>query len=88
MHVEDDWRSRAACAAQANDLFFPAENRRTQDDLDDTREAKILCGRCEVRRDCLVSALRDDVPHGVWGGLTTRERRALKKRMRRARAAA
>ena len=45
-----------------------------------TREAKKVCLTCEVRQDCLESALSNDERFGIWGGLSERERRKLKKR--------
>ena len=45
-----------------------------------TREAKKVCLTCEVRTDCLESALMKDERFGIWGGLSERERRKLKKK--------
>ena len=41
---------------------------------------KKVCLTCEVRDDCLESALMNDERFGIWGGLSERERRKLKKR--------
>ena len=35
---------------------------------------------CEVRSECLEKALANDERFGIWGGLSERERRKLKKR--------
>jgi WhiB family redox-sensing transcriptional regulator len=43
------------------DLWF-AE---TQPDLE---RAKVLCGRCRLRSECLFGALQRREPFGVWGG--------------------
>jgi WhiB family redox-sensing transcriptional regulator len=48
-------------------------------------EAKEVCRRCEVREQCLAWALEAGQDHGVWGGLSEDERRALKRRNSRAR---
>ena len=45
-----------------------------------TREAKKVCLTCEVRGECLEYALMNDERFGIWGGLSERERRKLKKR--------
>lgn len=45
-----------------------------------TREAKRVCVGCEVRVECLEYALANDERFGIWGGLSERERRKLKKR--------
>lgn len=44
--------------------------------------AKTLCGTCPVRVQCLETALIDNEPFGVWGGLTPDERKILKRRKR------
>ena len=50
-------------------------------------EAKAVCRRCPVVEPCLQWALESGQDAGVWGGLTEDERRALKRRTARARAA-
>ena len=45
-----------------------------------TREAKRVCLTCEVRGECLEYALQNDERFGIWGGLSERERRKLKKK--------
>ena len=45
-----------------------------------TREAKKVCLGCDVRGECLEYALQHDERFGIWGGLSERERRKLKKR--------
>ena len=44
-----------------------------------TREAKRVCMSCEVRAECLEYALEHDERFGIWGGLSERERRRLKR---------
>ncbi len=44
-----------------------------------TREAKKICTGCEVRAECLAYALAHDERFGIWGGLSERERRRLKR---------
>ena len=39
-----------------------------------------MCLACEVRGECLEYALANDERFGIWGGLSERERRKLKKR--------
>ncbi|MEW2426249.1 WhiB family transcriptional regulator [Streptomyces sp. NPDC017943] len=39
-----------------------------------------VCSRCPVRTECLAHALDHRISHGVWGGMTERERRALLRR--------
>jgi WhiB family redox-sensing transcriptional regulator len=64
------WRS-AACRSADPELFFPLSE--SGEALEQIAEAKAICTGCPVRRQCLEFALRTR-PHGIWGGLTERER--------------
>ena len=70
--VELSWQERALCAQTDPEAFFPEKG-------GSTREAKRVCGSCEVRVDCLEYALENDERFGIWGGLSERERRRLKR---------
>ncbi|XBH21966.1 WhiB family transcriptional regulator [Jonesiaceae bacterium BS-20] len=67
------WQERALCAQTDPEAFFPEKG-------GSTREAKKVCVACEVRTQCLEYALAKDERFGIWGGLSERERRKLKKR--------
>jgi WhiB family transcriptional regulator, redox-sensing transcriptional regulator len=67
------WQEEALCAQTDPEAFFPEKG-------GSTREAKRVCGRCDVRADCLEYALGHDERFGIWGGLSERERRRLKRR--------
>jgi WhiB family redox-sensing transcriptional regulator len=67
-----DWRDYAACAQTDPDCFFPEKG-------GSTREAKKVCRGCFVRVECLEYALEHQERFGIWGGLSERERRALKR---------
>ncbi len=69
-----DWKDRALCAETDPEAFFPEKG-------GSTREAKRVCVSCEVRAECLDFALGNDERFGIWGGLSERERRRLKKRV-------
>lgn len=71
--VEGSWQERALCAQTDPEAFFPEKG-------GSTREAKKVCTSCEVRAECLEFALANDERFGIWGGLSERERRKLKKR--------
>jgi len=66
------WQDRALCAQTDPEAFFP-------DKGGSTREAKQVCRSCEVRAECLEYALEHDERFGVWGGMSERERRRLKR---------
>ncbi len=70
---ELEWQERALCAQTDPEAFFPEKG-------GSTREAKKICLSCEVRPECLEYALASDERFGIWGGLSERERRRLKKR--------
>jgi WhiB family transcriptional regulator, redox-sensing transcriptional regulator len=78
-----DWRDRSACLDEDPELFFPIGN--TGPAILQIEEAKAVCRRCEVREQCLAWALEAGQDHGVWGGLSEDERRALKRRNARMR---
>ena len=67
------WQGHALCAQTDPEAFFPEKG-------GSTREAKKVCLSCEVRVECLEYALAQDERYGLWGGLSERERRRLKKR--------
>jgi WhiB family redox-sensing transcriptional regulator len=67
------WQERALCAQTDPEAFFPEKG-------GSTREAKRVCLSCEVRSECLEYALAHDERFGIWGGLSERERRRLKRR--------
>ncbi len=70
--VEDEWQDRALCAQTDPEAFFPEKG-------GSTREAKRICSGCEVKADCLEYALHNDERFGIWGGMSERERRRLKR---------
>ncbi len=67
------WQSDSLCAQTDPEAFFPEKG-------GSTRDAKKICGSCEVRTHCLEYALENDERFGIWGGLSERERRKLRKR--------
>lgn len=68
----DDWRDSALCAQTDPTVFFP-------DKGESAGEAKHTCLACPVRAQCLTYALTNNETFGVWGGLTARERAALRR---------
>ena len=72
VEAELSWQERALCAQTDPESFFPEKG-------GSTREAKKVCTGCEVRAECLEYALAHDERFGIWGGLSERERRRLKK---------
>lgn len=69
---ERGWQDQANCLGVDPDLFFPERGA-------STREAKEVCKGCVVREDCLEYALANGEKFGIWGGLSERERRRLRR---------
>ncbi len=75
--IDDDdnplsWQSDALCAQTDPEAFFPEKG-------GSTRDAKRICTGCVVRGQCLEYALENDERFGIWGGLSERERRKLRR---------
>ncbi|MFD1660616.1 WhiB family transcriptional regulator [Streptomyces caeni] len=66
------WQEQALCAQTGTDFFFPEPG-------SSVREAKRICGLCEIRSECLAYALENDERFGVWGGLSEKERMHLRR---------
>ena len=69
---ERRWQEQANCLGVDPDLFFPERGA-------STKEAKGVCRGCEVRVDCLEYALSNGEKFGIWGGLSERERRRVRR---------
>jgi len=76
VYIDEDrplaWQNDALCAQTDPEAFFPEKG-------GSTREAKKVCATCEVKEECLEYALANDERFGIWGGLSERERRKLRK---------
>jgi WhiB family redox-sensing transcriptional regulator len=72
------WRSIGLCRGSDTTVFYPPS-----DDDSLAEEAKTICSACAVRKPCLEFALTTREKHGVWGGLTERERRRVLRQRRR-----
>ncbi|MFY1686449.1 WhiB family transcriptional regulator [Plantactinospora sp. WMMB782] len=73
-----DWRARAACRDVDGELFFPVGT--SGPALLQIEQAKAVCRRCPVIVECLDYALTSGEDHGVFGGMSEEERRAVKRR--------
>lgn len=75
------WQNKANCMGVDPELFFPERGA-------STREAKEVCRGCIVKSDCLEYALANGEKFGIWGGLSERERRKVRRSRALARRAA
>jgi WhiB family redox-sensing transcriptional regulator len=71
--VSEEWMDQAACRGKDADLFFPEPG-------ESLRPAKQICAGCAARDDCLRFAVREQIFHGIWGGLSPQERRRGRRR--------
>lgn len=84
MRRDESWRDRAKCINMDTELFFPPRDKEQYKPIAD--KAKAICfgkdgkAACPVRLDCLIYADYEDEQHGIWGGLSHRERSALKRK--------
>lgn len=82
-----EWQDKARCSSAPNpEIFFPPRDRDTYRTI--ASEAKAYCSGvngnnpCPVRSECLWYAVKgykedEDEKHGIWGGLSHRERNAM-----------
>jgi WhiB family redox-sensing transcriptional regulator len=71
------WQALGACTKEDPELFFPPKGGHTV-------RAKKICSRCPVQTKCLDWIMKIDTDngstsHGVYGGLTIKERHRLRK---------
>lgn len=72
----DNWRESAACKGMDVNLFFPEAG---GDGVNTAKAAKKICTTCPVSEPCLAYGLAISDRAGIFGGLTPRQRKFLKK---------
>jgi len=70
--LDTSWQDAANCLGVDPDLFFPERGA-------STREAKEVCRGCVVLEGCLEFALANSEKFGIWGGMSERERRRVRR---------
>jgi len=73
-----NWRDQALCQGCDPELFFPDVGSSWMATI-----AKQICEQCPVTVQCLDYAITHFEQHGIWGGLSPRERRPLARAYRR-----
>ncbi|MGH9209874.1 MAG: WhiB family transcriptional regulator [Acidimicrobiales bacterium] len=73
--VAGGWVAHAACRGTDTELFYPTRGEATE-------PAKKVCAGCPARVDCLEYALAATEKFGIWGGLSERERRQVRRARR------
>jgi WhiB family redox-sensing transcriptional regulator len=76
----EEWRAGAACGAIGTKHPWTATGPGSKPAL---RLGKEICnGICPVQPQCLAYALRAEIHHGTWGGMTESERNRLREAQR------
>jgi WhiB family transcriptional regulator, redox-sensing transcriptional regulator len=69
-----EWMADALCLEVGADLWYPEPG---AEGLKTINLAKKVCGMCPVQAECLAHALATREPHGIWGGVTAKNRRGM-----------
>lgn len=77
--MSDEWMDDAACRGMDPELFFPVRG-----DFAAVEAARAICRGCSVMAECRAYGLAEPHMHGMWGGLSERERRQVRSRRRQA----
>lgn len=70
-----EWQDYGNCQGVDPELFFPSRG-------DTVKEAIEVCNNCEVINECLEFALENNERFGIWGGVSERGRRKIKRQQR------
>ncbi len=70
-----DWQKKANCRGVNPNLFYPERGVSTS-------EAKAVCSGCQVKQECLEFAVQRGEKFGIWGGMSERERRKIRRARR------
>ena len=75
--VDPVWRKNAnhSCKGMGFDIFFP-------NDGEGTQAAQAICETCPVKTLCLNYALAQPEEYGVWGGVSERRRKIMRRQLR------
>lgn len=65
---DDAWIDRGLCKETDPEAFYPERG-------ENVKAAKATCRACDVTAECLAYAITHRERHGIWGGLTERQRR-------------
>ena len=79
--MDNEWMARGNCSLEPPSTFFPSDGVGVE-------VAKRICEDCAVKAPCLEYALRNGEKFGIWGGMSERERRKIRRQRALARAAA
>ena len=82
--ADAEWWHLAKCRGMDTELWFPPRDKTKYKEIAD--KSKAVCfgkdgsSECPVRLQCLFYSEEMDEQHGIWGGMSHRERNALKRK--------
>jgi len=77
IEAKEMWRFEANCRGVDTNVLYPKAN-----DAAGNKVAKKICELCPVREPCLDYAIENNQEHGVWGGVSEKERRRITRNRR------
>jgi WhiB family redox-sensing transcriptional regulator len=80
----EEWRYEAKCRGNDTELWYPPRDKTKYKKIAEISKA-VCYGKdgfpeCPVRKECLLYAEKMEETHGIWGGMSHRERNALKRK--------
>lgn len=72
--MDSKWMAEGACRTEEPDIFFPGRK-----EADKVKKAKEICAGCPVSAQCLEWALYHNEREGIWGGVSARQRKAMRR---------
>ena len=71
------WQNKAECRGELTELFFMDIEEISINHIK-MREARAICDRCQVQKECLDFALINNIDYGVWGGTSPHQRKGIR----------
>ncbi len=78
---QPSWQQHAACRS-LGPYFFGPDDEQSGARIRRERTARQICADCPVLAPCRRQGVETAEPYGIWGGLTERDRRDVRKSAR------
>jgi WhiB family redox-sensing transcriptional regulator len=84
---DERWWHKSRCEGTDTEMFYPPRDKTKYKKI--AAQAKTYClgangkNPCPVRQECLWDAIENNEEHGIWGGMSHRERNALVRKWQR-----
>jgi WhiB family redox-sensing transcriptional regulator len=83
----EEWRYEAKCFGMDTEMWYPPRDKTKYKTI--AAQSKAVCygkdgfPECPVRKECLLYSDKMEEQHGIWGGMSHRERNALKRKAKK-----